>query len=204
MIITYFGKQFFKVQQGETVVAFNPIGKGSDAKTSRFGAQVVLSTTRHPDYNGLEMVSYGDNMPVVIDGPGDYETQEIFIKGVGVPIEIGKKQYINTIFSLAIDGISLVFLGPLNRPLTAPEREGIEHADILFVPVGKDIIDPATASKIAVALEPKLIIPMDYDDASLKLFLKEAAEGSVEPIDKLVIKRKDLDGKEGDVVVLGY
>lgn len=204
MIITYFGKQFFKVQQGDTVVAFNPIGKDSDAKTSRFGAQVVLSTTRHPDYNGLEMVSYGDTMPVVIDGPGDYETQDIFIKGVGVPIELGKKQFISTIFSLAIDGISIVFLGPLNRNLTAPERDGIERPDILFVPVGKDIIDPATASKIAVSLEPKLIIPMDYDDASLKAFLKEAAEDNVAPIDKLVIKRKDLDGKEGDVVVLAY
>ncbi|MEJ0002234.1 MAG: hypothetical protein WDN09_03625 [bacterium] len=29
MIITYFGKQFFKVAQGEMVIAFNPVSKSS-------------------------------------------------------------------------------------------------------------------------------------------------------------------------------
>ena len=205
MIITYFGKQFFKIQQGETTVAFNPISKESKGrKGTRFGAAIVLSTTHHPDYDGIEMTSHGDSSPVVIDGPGDYEVKEIFIKGIGTPILFEKKSYINTIYSLVVDGIKIVFLGTITENLNAKDREDLDHPDILFIPVGKSIIDPAIAYKTAVSLEPKLIIPMDYDDASLKQFLKEAGEEKVEPLDKLVIKRKDLDGKEGDVVLLTH
>ena len=43
---------------------------------------------------------------------------------------------------------------------------------------------------------------MDYDAASLKLFLKEIGEENAETTDKLVLKRKDLEGKEGEVIVL--
>jgi hypothetical protein len=43
---------------------------------------------------------------------------------------------------------------------------------------------------------------MDYDDASLKAFLKEIGEEKAEVVDKLTLKRKDLEGKEGEVIVL--
>lgn len=83
MIITYHGKQFFKIAQGDTIVAYNPIS--NDAKTtfkiSKFGSDVVLSSMNHVDSNGIENTSFGDKVPVVIDGPGDYEVKEIFIKG---------------------------------------------------------------------------------------------------------------------------
>ena len=43
---------------------------------------------------------------------------------------------------------------------------------------------------------------MDYDEVSLKAFLKEMGEEKAEVVDKLTLKRKDLDNKEGEVVVL--
>ena len=36
---------------------------------------------------------------------------------------------------------------------------------------------------------------------ALKLFLKEAGE-DVKPIEKLTVKKKDLEGKEGEIIVL--
>jgi hypothetical protein len=55
MIITYFGKQFFKIQQGDMVLAFNPVSKSSKTDISaHFGADIALQTTNHPDYNGIE------------------------------------------------------------------------------------------------------------------------------------------------------
>ena len=87
----------------------------------------------------------------------------------------------------------------------------IDGIDILFVPIGGTsngggVLDPATAHKLAVQFEPKLIVPSHYGEVgeanALKKFLKEAGEESVKPIDKLTIKKKDLEGKEGDVVVL--
>jgi len=212
MIITYFGKQFFKIQQGETVLSFNPVSKSSKTGiNAHFGADIALVTTNHPDYNGLEQLSHGERVPFTITGPGDYEVKEIFIKGVlgetllADPAKDGaSKKYINTIYVFSIDNINIVFLGALsNGEISKEAREAINSPDILFIPVGgKGLLDAKSAAKLASSFEPKMIIPMDYDDVSLKAFLKETGEEKAEVVDKLTLKLKDLEGKEGEVVVL--
>lgn len=76
-------KQFFKVQYGDMVIAFNPVSKQSklSAKAPHFGSAIALSTTNHADYNGFEAVEYAGTVPFAISGPGDYEVKDIFIKG---------------------------------------------------------------------------------------------------------------------------
>lgn len=205
MIITYFGKQFFKVQHGDTVLAFNPISKDSKSnKNSRFGSLVAFSTTNHPDYNGFEMVSHGETVPFEVKGPGDYEIKDIFIKGIQTFTELSGKKYINTIYTLSLDNISLCFLGCVSKDSVTTEARGaIESPDILFVPIGnEDLMTAGEAYKLAVSLEPKLIIPMDYDDKTLKAFLKEGGQDTVSSIEKLTIKSKELVGREGEIVVL--
>lgn len=206
MIITYLGKQFFKIQQGDLVVAFNPISKDSkwSGKVSRFGANLALSTTNHPDYNGFDMVSHGETVPFEINGPGDYEIKDIFIKGTMTEITLDGKKYINTVYSLAIDNISICFLGALSgSSLSTKAREEIEESDILFVPIsGGDMMTPSEAYKFAVSLDAKIIIPMDYDEKSLKAFLKEGGQDTVKSIEKLTIKAKELASRTGEIVVL--
>jgi len=206
MIITYLGKQFFKIGQGSLTMAFNPISKDSKlaGSVSRFGSDVALSTTNHPDYNGFEMVSHGDTIPFEISGPGDYEIKDIFIHGTMTQSEIEGKKYINTIYSFVLDNISVCFLGALSdEKFSTSVREQIDSPDILFVPIGDNgMLDPAKAYKLATTLEPKIIIPMDYDEKSLKAFLKEAGQENEKPIDKLTIKAKDILESEGKVVVL--
>ncbi len=205
MIITYFGKQFFKIQRGETVLSFNPVSKSSKSGiNAHFGADIALSTTNHPDYNGLDQLSHGERTPFIITGPGDYEIKEIFIKGVLSDALIAGKKYINTIYIFSVDNINIVFLGTLSDPEISKEaREAINNPDILFIPVGgKGLLDAKFAAKLASSLEPKIIIPMDYDDISLKAFLKETGEEKAEVVDKLTLKLKDLENKEGEVVVL--
>ncbi len=213
MIITYFGKQFFKIQQGEMVLAFNPVSKSSKTGiTAHFGSDIALVTTNHPDYNGVEQLSHGEREPFVISGPGDYEIKEIFIKGVLSEALIENKKYINTIYLLSVDNINIAFFGALsNSEFSKETREAINSPDILFVPVGgpagkdgagKGMLDAKMSAKLASSLEPRLIIPMDYDEGALKAFLKELGEEKAEVVDKLTLKRKDLDNKEGEVVVL--
>ena len=206
MIITYLGKQFFKIAQGDLVVAVNPISKDSksELKGSRFGSDIALSTTNHPDYNGFDMVMHGDNIPFEVKGPGDYEIKGIFIKGIMTESTINEKKYINTIYSLSIENIAICFLGCMsNNKLSVEARGDIGNPDILFVPIGNnDLLDPTEAYKLAVSLEPKIIIPMDYDDKTLKAFLKEGGQEKVEVVEKLTIKAKDVVGREGEIVVL--
>jgi L-ascorbate metabolism protein UlaG (beta-lactamase superfamily) len=206
MIITNYGKQFFKVQLGDTTLAFNPIGKDSKIKASRFGADVALCSVNHPDYNGVDAVIYGEKDPLAITGPGEYETKGVFIKGVPTEAVIAGKKYINTIYSFELDSIKICFLGAYaGKQLPAVTKELIDDIDILFVAIdGNERVTPADAYALAISLEPKIIIPMDYDEnaKALKTFLKEGDAEDVKPLDKYTIKKKDLEGCSGDIVVL--
>ena len=48
MIITYFGEQFFKMGQGDMVLAFNPVNKTAKSDISaHFGADIAFITTNY-------------------------------------------------------------------------------------------------------------------------------------------------------------
>ena len=213
MIITYQGVQSFKVQFGDTVLAFDPVSKASKFKASSFGADIALVSLNHPDMNGVEQASRGEKKAFVIDGPGEYEIQGVFVKGLpsfsNYPSNTSgqvnsKKSRTNTIYAVNLENMNLCFLGTLgDTEIPSNTKAGIDGVDILFVPVGGDgVLDSSEAYKFAVSLEPSIIIPMHYDDKSLKAFLKEGGEEGVKPIEKLTIKKKDLEGKEGDIIVL--
>lgn len=204
MIISYQGAQSFKVQFGDTVLAFDPISKSSKLKAGSFGADIALISVNHPDMNGAMQASRGEKEAFVIKGPGEYEVKGIFVKGVASVSNYGGEEKINTIYSVHLENMNICFLGALSNPtLTSDALESIDSVDILFVPVGNDgVLTPAEAYKCAVSLEPSIIIPMNYDEKTLKAFLKEAGQDGVESIEKLTIKKKDLEGKEGEIVVL--
>lgn len=206
MIITYFGKQFFKITQGDLTIAFNPISKNSkfSGKVPKFGSDIALSTTNHPDYNGFETVTHGENAPFKIYGAGSYEIKKIIIGGAGSESFLGEQRYINTIYNLTVDNISISFLGPLSSIDLGPDvLEKIDSPDVLFLPIGGgDLIEPEEAYKLATSIEPKIIIPMDYNEKSLKQFLKEASKEDIKAIDKLTLKQRDLVGQENNIVVL--
>ncbi|HSE56584.1 MAG TPA: MBL fold metallo-hydrolase [Candidatus Paceibacterota bacterium] len=207
MVITYFGKECFKITLGDLTIALNPVSKSSKAlaKTPRFGADIVLSTTNHPDYNGVEQMSFGEREPFVIDGPGDYEIKGLFFKGALSKIVIGGKEYVNTVYGFELDGIKIAFLGALadESTLTAEAKQIASSADLIFVPAGGgEVFDPAAAYKLAVSFDPNIIVPMDADTEHLKRFLKEGGQEKNETLDKLTLKRRDLDGKEAYIAVL--
>ncbi|MDD4989485.1 MAG: MBL fold metallo-hydrolase [Candidatus Pacebacteria bacterium] len=211
MIITYQGLEFFKIQQGDITLAINPISKDSKHKGARFGADCVLVTTNHPDMNGVEQMEFGDKKPLVISGPGEYETKGVFIKGFASPSHYSispGKEIINTVYLISFDSMNMVFLGALDTVDIPKEiTEAMEDIDILFLPIGGEgVLDPAGAHKLAVNLEPKLIIPMHYGLVgkvnALKAFLKEEGEERAKTEEKLTLKKKDLEGKEGEIVVL--
>ncbi len=207
MIITHYGRQHFKLQVGDLTFAINPVSKEGKGKLSKYGADVTLVTTNHPDYNGVEQTEMGSKTPFVIRGAGEYEVQNIFIKGFATEVTLKEnkkeKTYQNTSYVFVIDGIRVTFLGALSEMLKPEHKEVIDETDVLFVPVGEDgfLLNAYDAYKLSVALEPKLIIPMDYNEQSLPIFLKEVGNEKVDPVEKLTIKKKDIEGKLGEVVL---
>ena len=111
MIITYYGGQYFKIAQGDTVVAINPPSKegknGKDA--ARFGSVLALSTTAHPDYNGFDRVTHGDTVPFMIAGPGEYEHSGVTVRGKGVVTHIDGKEYQSAVYSFIVEVLLNLF-----------------------------------------------------------------------------------------------
>ncbi len=190
MIITYQGLEAFRISHGDLSLSVNPRSKLTDDIT------LVSSKPFMTESKGF-----------LINGPGEYEVKDIVVRGfLSETTYEGAK--LNTIYQISMEGINICFLGALSNPTLSSEAfEALEDIDILFVPVGGnppagEVLDAASAYKLAVSLEPAIIIPMHYDEKSLKQFLKEGGEEGMKPIDKLVIKKKDLEGKEGEIVVL--
>ena len=211
MVITHHGGQCFKVTFGDLTLAFDPINKGATLPGVRFGADIALVSRNHPDMNGVDEVSYGEKVPFSITGPGEYERQGITVQGFlskstyGLPK--GASEAVNTIYSVSLEDMTLVHLGALSETeLSKEARESMGEIDVLFVPIGGNgVLDPEDAHKVAVSLEPKIIIPMHWSGTgeakALDAFLKAAGNGS-EKVDKLTLKKKDLVGKDGSILVL--
>lgn len=211
MVITHHGGQCFKVTLGDLTLVFDPVAKNASLPSVRFGADIALVSRNHPDMNGVDEVTYGDKVPFAITGPGEYERQGVVIQGFlsksKYGLAKGQSDAVNTIYSVNLEEMTLVHLGALSdTELSKEAREGIGDIDVLFVPVGGGgVLSPAEARTLAVSLEPKIIIPMHYDGMgepkSLEAFLKEAGNNS-EKSEKLTLKKKDLIGRNGSIVLL--
>lgn len=208
MIATYHGGAFLKLQTGDITIAVNPIAKESGKKTTRFGSDICLVSSKIPLTNGVDQVDNAGKTPFVISGPGEYEVKGIYFKGVESKFMWDKEEKINTSYIFTFDNIKICVLGLLTDKLSADVRDAISSCDLLILPVleGKEGENKFLSARDAVVtannLEPHMIIPVGYDDKTLPVFLKEAGAVGLQAIEKLTIKRKDLDGKEGAVVTL--
>lgn len=212
MVITHHGGQCFKVTFGDLTLVFDPISKGGTLPAVRFGADIALVSGHHQNYNGIEEVTYAGKAPFVIEGPGEYERAGVTVRGFLSP---GPGGSINTVYAVELEAMTLVHLGALaSEDLPAEAREGATGADVLFVPVGgpstalgtgDGVLAPAAAHELAAQLEPKIIVPMHWSgigkENALEAFLKEAG-GSGEKVDKFTLKKRDLAGREGSILVI--
>ena len=204
MILTYHDGACIRAQAGDTTLVFGPVSKSSkNFKPVNFGADVALVSFNHSDMNGADEAGRGDKQPFEITGPGEYEVKDVTVAGFASGSRYGGEPKINTIYSVHFDGMSVLYLGALGDLDLPSDVLEMDAPDVLIVPIGgQGTLSPAEAAKLAVKLEAKLVIPILFDDKTLKQFLKEAGEESVKPEEKLTIKPRDLAGKEVDVVVL--
>lgn len=203
MILTYHGGACIRASAGDTTVVFAPISKASkNFKPTNFGADVAFIPLNHPDMNGAEEAARGDKQPFVVFGPGEYEVKEITASGFATTAN-NEDDLINTVYSIKFDGLNVLYLGALATTALPAELLETDAPDVLILPVGGNkMLSPADAQKLAVKLEAKIVIPILYDDKSLKQFLKEASAESTKAEEKLTIKPRDVADKQNEVVVL--
>ena len=204
MILTFHEGACVRISAGDTTLVLGPVSKQSkNFKPTNFGADVAFVPLNHPDMNGVEEAGRGEKVPFAVTGPGEYEVKEITVAGFPTKSKWGGSEKINTVYSLHFDGLSVLYLGALGDTNLPADVLEMDSPDILIVPIGGNgVLSPAEAAKLSVKLEAKIIIPIMYDEKTLKQFLKESGDEKLKPVEKLTLKPRDVVGKENEVVVL--
>src|SRR3989344_1142508 len=178
-------------------------------KLPRLSADIVMVTHDHPDHNNIGAVA---GSPFVIQGPGEYEIKEVFIRGIPSfhDDKEGKERGSNTIYIFESENMKFCHLGDLGQSQLSDEQmEKIDSVDVLMIPIGGVYtISANAAQKIISQIEPKIVIPMHYKIPGLKVeldelskFLKIMGKNAIEPVDKLTLKFSLLP-KEGAMEII--
>jgi len=193
-------------------VLIDPFEDSLGLKLPTQEADIVLVTHGHPDHNNVK-IAKGD--PFVIDSPGEYEVKSVFVQGITTFHDDvgGKERGLNTVYTIAVEGITLCHMGDFGQKELTPEQvEKIGQVDVLMIPVGGTYtINGKEAGKIISQIEPKIIIPMHYALPKLKPnlakvdeFLHIMGKKEIEPQGKLSLKARDVAGEkeEAEIVVM--
>jgi L-ascorbate metabolism protein UlaG (beta-lactamase superfamily) len=193
-------------------VVIDPFDESIGLKLPRkLTADVVLVTHNHFDHNNVKRV---EGSPFVITNPGEYDVKGVSINGVPAYHDNskGSEKGQDTIYTIEFEDIKICHLGDLGqKELTSEQIEKIGDVDILMIPIGGGgkTIDATDAVKIISQIEPNITIPMHYHVPGLNIkldgvekFLKSLGIKSLQPIEKLSLKKKDLIEDEAKIIVL--
>ncbi len=190
MQITWHGLNCLRLESKDVSVLIDPFNDDSGYKLPRAKVDIVVAHMQDsvpPEVGGE---------PFVIDVPGEYEKQGVFV--YGAPTKLEKTKDRATMFRINIEDLSIGHIGAADKPLTPEALEILEGVDILCIPVGNDALSAKDAVEIISQVEPRIVIPMDYHTKGLnekrqgpETFLKELGSKS-ETVDKLKITKKDL------------
>jgi len=208
MHIIWYGQSCFQINTSQnksekSVILINPFSKETGLRLPKIKADIVLFTHKS-EYLLKPKEVPGSHF--LITGPGEYESREIFIEGIANK---------STFYTIETEKMRLCHLGGLGeKELTSEQLDRIGNIDILMIPVGgMGIISWKEALGIVSQIDPRIVIPMNYQIPKLKLSGKEKLEGvdkflkgmgkqTIEFQDKLVIKHKDLSQDGVEIVVL--
>lgn len=218
MQIQYYGHSCFKIttkpagRATEDIVVFlDPFDKETGLRPPQGHADVVFVSHNHHDHNNVDALK---DDPVVIDTPGEYSVKGINVVGVDVfhDDKEGAERGRVTAFVLETEDIKICHLGDLGGELNAKQLDEIDGVDILLIPVGGNFtIDGKKAAEITKKIEPAIVIPMHYkvpgstiDISDEKLFCDEIGSCPTEKVAKLTLKKKDLDDKKMEAVIMNH
>ena len=214
MDIKYLGHSSFLIKTKEARIVTDPFdSKMVGIKYPKVEADVVTLSHHHLDHDRAEQV--GGN-PLIIDWPGEFEKNSVRIFGYESfhDAEQGAQRGPNVMYKFEAEDISVLHCGDLGHALESGFVDKIEGVDILMVPTGGFFtIDAEAAVKVIKQIDPSIVIPMHYGHAALNQenfsglqgveeFLKLMGVTSVEPVEKLVVKKDDLAAEDLKVVVM--
>lgn len=116
-------------------------------------------------------VAHPGEAKLVIDGPGEFEVSGLSIVGIAAQAHIDDPgTHHATMYKLIIDDTTYFIPGHINPELSDDQLEAVGTVDVMFVPVGGNgyTLDAGGALQLIKKIEPKLVIPTHYADATVQ------------------------------------
>lgn len=138
-----------------------------------------------------------DDAKLVIEGPGEYGIADFDIRGVAaqrhLDAETDPKR--STMYRIEAGDIRVALIGNIYEKLKEDQLEDLGVVDIVIIPVGGNgyTLDAEGAAALVRSIDPKVAIPIHYDDGALKY---EVPQADVEEFTKaLGVPVEDVTGK---------
>lgn len=203
--VKWLGNTCFRIRSREATVLMDPVARAGGVSMPKQKADIVTLSVRG-SANALANVE-GDY--TLIDGPGEYEVQDVFLSGIRTRRNGSAAQKdFNTVYLVEMDEMIFCHLGNLSKSLTEAQVEAMGDVDVLFVPIGgEESLSPAGATEVIGQIEPRLVIPMRYrigDEAGKRALGEFAAALGLAEVpreDRLTIRKNTLPETMGVTVL---
>jgi L-ascorbate metabolism protein UlaG (beta-lactamase superfamily) len=200
MQINYLGGYTFRIRLNRQIIVTDPFEEKRDNLMPKTKGDIVTFSYSPINEDALDRIKKDD--PFVIEGPGEYEISEVSVFGVPTYTKLEEKEEKgkNNIYIFMAKNLRICHLGRLKDTLSEKQLDEIDGVDILLVPVNaEEAINEKTALKMINQLNPKIVVPMGFDN--LDKFLEEGGFQTVERKDRLVTRDTKLP-EETKVVIL--
>lgn len=176
VIINWHGEGCYKISASDATIIVDP--HFSNGVGGRLKGDIVIKTTVSLP---LDISTIEESVIIMA---GEYDALGVKIKGTQV---FSDDANLKTIYKAVVDGISFGFLGNIDFELNEKALDDLGQIDILFVPSNN------MSGKLIKLISPNIAIPGWGDPA---IVITETGQ-KPEPIEKLVIKKKDIEANEG-------
>jgi L-ascorbate metabolism protein UlaG (beta-lactamase superfamily) len=193
MELQYYGANCIRITTKKSVVVTDPKSNIADIKPDLKKVSVVLAT--RPEFPGEQ-----NEDVFIVDGPGEYEFEDVSIKGIAAqPHDGSTGDNSATMYRVTAGDTTMLITGHITSNLLEVQLEAIGMVDIIVVPVGGGgyTLDAIGAATVVRAIEPKVVIPVHSGDdklkyevpqADLELFTKELGAPIEEAVEKYKVK----------------
>ena len=202
--VKWLGNTCFRIKSREATVLMDPLAREGGVTMPKQKADIVTLSGRGRA-NGLANI---EGEYTLVDGPGEYEVQDVFLSGIRTRRNGNAAKDFNTVYLVEMDEMIFCHLGNLSKSLTEAQVEAMGDVDVLFVPIGgEDGLSPAGATEVIGQIEPRLVIPMRYrvsEDAgkrALGEFVAALGLTEVPREDRLIVRKNTLPETMGVTVL---
>lgn len=119
-----------------------------------------------------------EDAKLVVEGPGEYGVADFDIHGIAAQrhLDAATDPKRSTMYRIEAGEIRVALLGNIYEKLSEDQLEELGVVDVVILPVGGGgyTLDPEGAAAIVRAIDPRVVVPVHYDDSALTYEVPQA------------------------------